>query len=98
MSNPIGTTGVPATTPSTIAAPPVVDNSAPPGVVVTPPTKKEGVSIQDFIVTILGLVFMGYGIYYGWILGQQKGREYLLYMQSFGPWLRSWFVKPTVQV
>lgn len=108
MSAPEATSGVPFTTPSVFregpipapsaSTPPIQqpkgDNGAPPAILnVTPPTKKEGF-LKEFVLGILYLVFTGYAIYYGWMYGQQKGREYLLYLQSWGPWLRSWFVRP----
>lgn len=109
MSAPQGTTGVPSTSPSivpegpipapsttpavTIPSSPAGNNSAPPGVSPTPPTKKEGITFHSLVVSIVSLIFMGYAIYYGWIMGQQHGQEYLLYVQSFGPWLRSWFTR-----
>jgi hypothetical protein len=74
--------------------PPAGNNSAPPAVSTTPPTKKEGMTFQDLIVSILYLIFTGYAIYYGWILGQRHGGQYLAYVQSIGIWLRSWFVRP----
>lgn len=77
--------------PVIIPPPPPGNNSPPPLIISTPPTKKEGFNFKDLIVSILYLVFTGYAIYYGWFMGQQHAREYLLYVQSYGPWLRSWF-------
>lgn len=82
-----------STAPVIIPPPPSGNNSAPPPLTSTPPTKKEGMTLQDLILSILYLVFTGYAIYYGWVLGQTRGREYLLYVQSYGPWLRSWFTR-----
>jgi len=112
MSAPEGTSIIPSTSPAAIkegpipapsTAMPVIippapkgNNSPPPSTSQTPPTKKEGMSFQDLIVSIFYLVFTGYAIYYGWILGQRHGREYLMYVQTFGPWLRSWFVRDQV--
>jgi hypothetical protein len=79
--------------------PPSGDNSPPPAITnATPATKKEGITFQQFFISILFLVLTGAAIYYGWTLGQLEGRGYLLYVQSFGSWLRSWFVKPTPSV
>ena len=76
--------------------PPPVDNSAPPGIKCpTPETKKEGITFEQFFISILFLVLTGLAVFYGWTLGQSEGRVYLLYVQSFGTWLRSWFVRPT---
>lgn len=95
MSVPQSTSGVALTSPAELSSVPKVDNSAPPPILsTTPPTKKEGISFQDLIITIFYLIFTGYAIYYGWVFGQQKGRDYLLYVQSIGTWLRSWFVRP----
>jgi hypothetical protein len=77
-----------------IPAPPSGDNSAPPALTTTPKTQKSGIAFKDLLLGIFYFIFTAYAIYYGWILGQQKGREYLLYIQSFGPWVRSFFVKP----
>jgi hypothetical protein len=84
-----------STEPVVIPSPPKGDNSAPPSITPTPETKKEGITFQQFFIGILFLVLTGFAIFYGWILGQSEGRGYLLYIQSFGAWLRSWFVKPT---
>jgi hypothetical protein len=73
---------------------PVGNNSAPPAITnPTPATKPTGPNIAEVIGFILFVILSGFGIYYGWVLGMQKGREYLLFIQSFGPWLRSWFVR-----
>lgn len=77
--------------PVVIPPPPPGNNSPPPPIQSTPPTKKEGISFKTLVLGILKIIFTLYAIYYGWILGQQHGREYLLYVQSYGPWLRSWF-------
>jgi hypothetical protein len=89
MSTPEATTGVPITSPAMFSgpgAPPAITNP-------TPPTKKEGF-LKEFVLGIFYLIFTGYAIYYGWIYGQQNGRQYLLYVQSWAPWLRSWFIRP----
>jgi hypothetical protein len=112
MSAPEGTSIVPATSPAAIKegpipapstampvvipAPPKGNNSPPTATSETPATKKEGISFQDFVVSIFYLIFTGYAIYYGWTLGLRHGREYLMYVQSYGPWLRSWFVRDQV--
>jgi hypothetical protein len=80
-----------STPPVIIPSPPPGDNSPPPALTSTPPTKKEGVSFQSFVVSILSIIFTGYAIYYGWTMGQQYAREYLMYTQSLGLWTRSWF-------
>ena len=67
-------------------------NSAPPPLVSTPPTKKEGMSFQSFITGILFLVLGAVAIWYGWVLGQYYGRPFLLYFQAWGAWIRGWFV------
>ena len=92
---PTGPIPAPSSAPDVIIPQPTGNNSAPPPILsTTPPTKKEGTSFQDLIITIFYLIFTGYAIYYGWVFGQQKGRDYLLYVQSIGAWLRSWFVRP----
>jgi hypothetical protein len=84
----------PTNLPSPTIYNPFGDNSAPPAIQnPTPPTKNE-VDFVKIFSTILYFIFSGIAIYYGWTLGQKEGREYLLYVQSFGPWLRSWFVRP----
>jgi hypothetical protein len=109
MSVPEGTSVIPTTTPAALkegpipapsTASPVIippapmgNNSPPSGISQTPAPKKEGISFQDLIMSIFYLIFTGYAIYYGWTLGQMHGREYLIYVQSFGLWLRSWFTQ-----
>jgi hypothetical protein len=96
MNVPEATTGVPITSPAVFSGPPKADNSAPPPITnPTLPTKKEGIRLSDIVLGILYLVFTGYAIFYGWMYGQQIGRDYLLYIQSWGLWFRSWFIRPT---
>lgn len=91
---PLGPVPAPSSTDTLPIKPSPGDNSAPPPVATTPVTQKQGLTIQQIIVGILFFIFTGYAIYYGWILGQQEARVYLLYVQSFGPWLRGFFVRP----
>lgn len=84
------------TNPPTDTTPPPGDNSAPPGIPVIPPPKKE-LSPQEMLMGFLFLVLSIIGIYFGWTLGIQEGRGYLLFIQSFGPWIRSWFTARTTQ-
>jgi hypothetical protein len=71
------------------------DNSAPPPIEnPTPPTKNDPVPFSQIVGSFVFMILAGFAIYYGWILGQSQGRAYLLYIQSFGPWLRSFFVTP----
>ena len=91
----MGPQPAPSSTPTLNEPQPKGDNSAPPPITnPTSPTKPNTPSLATIIGTILFFVLGGYGIYYGWIMGMQKGREYLLFVQSFGPWLRSFFIKP----
>ena len=78
------------TNPPTDTTPPEGDNSAPPGIHAIPPPKKE-ISPQEMIMSFLFIVFCCVGIYFGLTLGMSEGRGYLLFIQSFGPWIRSWF-------
>ena len=78
------------TNPPTDTTPPPGDNSAPPGIPVIPPPKKE-ISPQEMFMSFLFIVFCVVGIYFGLTLGMSEGRGYLLFIQSFGPWIRSWF-------
>ena len=85
----------PGSTPTPVIPTPSGDNSAPPPITnTTPPTKPNAPSLTVIISSILFFVLAGVAIYYGWTLGTQKGRDYLLFIQSFGPWLRSFFVRP----
>ena len=96
---PLGPVLAPSSNPTPATPTPAGDNSPPPAITnATPATKKEGITFQQFFISILFLVLTGAAIYYGWTLGQLEGRGYLLYVQSFGSWLRSWFVKPTPSV
>lgn len=81
------------TTPTPPIIEPTGDNGPPPAITSTPPTKKEGF-LKEMVLMILYIYFTGIAIYYGWTYGQQTGRDYLLYVQSWGPWLRSWFTRP----
>ena len=87
----------PETAPRESTPPPTSDkNSAPPPHEdTTPPTKNDPIPLSQIVGGFVFMILAGFAIYYGWILGQFQGRQYLLYVQSFGPWLRSFFVKPT---
>jgi hypothetical protein len=76
--------------PQTDTTPPPGDNSAPPPIPVIPAPKKE-ISLQEILMGILFLVLSVAGIYFGFTLGLEEGRGYLLFVQSFGPWIRGWF-------
>jgi len=78
------------TNPPTDTTPPPGDNSAPPPIHGIPPPKKE-ISPQELFMGFLFILFSVAGIYFGLTLGMTEGRGYLLFVQSFGPWIRSWF-------
>ena len=85
----------PGATPTPDKPAPKGDNSAPPAITnPTPLTPADAPSLASVVGSILFFILAGFGIYYGWVLGMQKGREYLLFVQSFGSWLRSFFVRP----
>jgi hypothetical protein len=78
------------TNPPTDTTPPPGDNSAPPPIHGIPPPKKE-ISPQEMFMSFLFILFSAVGIYFGITLGMSEGHGYLLFIQSFGPWIRSWF-------
>jgi hypothetical protein len=82
---PEGPIPAPQDPPSAPIPQPPGDTSAPPPILSTPPTEKSW-SFQDFVIGCLFLIFSAVAIWYGWTLGQAKGRDFLLYIQSFGEW------------
>lgn len=69
-------------------------NSAPPPITnPTPPTKNDPIPFSQIVGGFVFMILAYFAIYYGWVLGQFQGREYLLYVQSFGPWVRDMAIK-----
>lgn len=79
------------TNPPADTSPAPGDNSAPQAIDSAPPPKGKELTPQEMMMGFLFLVLSVIGIYFGWTLGIQHGRGYLLFVQSFGPWIRSWF-------
>lgn len=79
------------TNPPTDTTPPEGDNSAPPPVKGDIPPPKKELTLQEILMGVLFLVLCVVGIYFGLTLGIEEGHGYLLFIQSFGPWIRSWF-------
>ena len=77
---------------------PLGKNGAPPRRMPDPEPPAEPVSLQKIAINILFVILCGFGIYYGWTMGQEFGVTYLLYVQSWGPWLRSWITARHVQL
>ena len=77
--------------PPTDTTPPPGDNGAPPARPPNIPPPNNSISFQDVFINILFVVLCVIGGYYGWAMGQEYARSYLLYVQSYGPWIRSWF-------
>jgi hypothetical protein len=69
-------------------------NSAPPPIEhPTPETKNDPIPFSQIVGGFVFIILAYFAIYYGWVLGQFQGREYLLYVQSFGPWVRDMAIK-----
>ena len=80
----------PSTPPSQAVPKPAGDNSAPPAILNPTPATKNEIPLSQIIGGFVFLILAGFAIMYGWALGQTQGRSYLLYIQSFGTWIRSW--------
>lgn len=79
------------TNPQPDLSPPEGDNGAPRARLRDLEPPPEPIDFQNILMNILFLIVCGFAIYYGWGFGQEFGRGYLLYWQSWGPWWRSWF-------
>ena len=71
------------------------NNSPPPAITnPTPETKNDPIPLSQIVSGFVFIILAGFAVFYGWILGQTEGRTFLLYVQTFGPWIRGWFVRP----